>query len=54
MNKDGPVSRHFNNADNIGFGADENTFLYPIEQIRVMPKELNLLNSKENFIGLKL
>ena len=32
-NKDGPVSRHFNNADNICFGAEENRFFYPIEQI---------------------
>ena len=32
-NKDGPVSRHFNNADNICFGAEENMFLYLIEQM---------------------
>ena len=52
-NKDGPVSRHFD----IWFGPEENTFFYPIEQkilIRVMPKELNLLGSKDNSIGLKL
>ena len=32
-NKDGPVFRHFNHADNICFEAEENMFLYPIEQI---------------------
>ena len=32
-NKNDPVSRHFNNADNICFGAEENMILYPIEQI---------------------
>ena len=32
-NKNGPVSRHFNNADNICFGAEYNMILYPIEQI---------------------
>ena len=32
-NKNGPVSRHFNNADNICFGAEYDMILYPIEQI---------------------
>ena len=32
-NKNGPVSRHFNNADNICFGAEYNMILYLIEQI---------------------
>ena len=32
-NKDGPVSRHFNDADNICFGVEENMFLYLIKQI---------------------
>ena len=32
-NKDGPVSRHFNDADNVCFVAEKNMFLYPIEQI---------------------
>ena len=32
-NKTGPVSRHFNNADSICFGAEYNMILYPIEQI---------------------
>ena len=32
-NKNGPVSRHFNNADNICFGAEYNMILYHIEQI---------------------
>ena len=32
-NKNGPVSRHFNNADNICFGAEFNMILYPREQI---------------------
>ena len=32
-NKNGPVSRHFYNADNICFGAEYDMNLYPIEQI---------------------
>ena len=32
-NENGPVSRHFNNADNICFGAKDNLILYPVEQI---------------------
>ena len=31
--KNDPVSRHLNNADNIWFGAEYNMILYPIEQI---------------------
>ena len=31
-NENGPVSRHFNNADNICFGAECNMILYPVEQ----------------------
>ena len=32
-NKDGPVSRQFNNADNICLGAEKDMFLHPIKQI---------------------
>ena len=32
-NNGGPISRHFENAGNICFGAEENMFLYPIEHI---------------------
>ena len=54
-NKNGPVSRHFNNADNICVGAEYNMILYPIEQIpdQVMHRETNHLGSKESSIGLR-
>ena len=32
-NKGRPVSTHFNNADNIYFGEEENMILYSVEQI---------------------
>ena len=32
-NKNGPISRHFNNANNICFGAEEDMILYPLEEI---------------------
>ena len=46
--KNGPVSRHFNNADNICFGAEYNMILYPIEQI---PDQGNAQRNKS--LGLK-
>ena len=42
-NKNGPVSRHFNNADNICFGAEYNMILYPIKQI---PDQCNAQRNK--------
>ena len=50
-NKNGPVSRHFNNADSL-FGAEENTILYPIEQIliRVLHRETNILDSEQSLL----
>ena len=32
-NKNGPVFRHIDGADNICFGAGEDIILYPVEQI---------------------
>ena len=43
INKDGPVSRHFDNADNICFGAEENMFLHLIKQI---PDQGNVKRTK--------
>ena len=35
-----PVSRHFNNADHICFGAEANMILYPVEQILDQGKQV--------------
>ena len=32
-NKNGAVSRHFNNADDICFAAENDMIVYPIQQI---------------------
>ena len=50
-NKNGLVSRHFNNADNICFGAEENMILYPVEQI---PDQGNAQRSKSRRLKREL